>query len=69
MDVICLQIKIPQITQPRLAIWQKLATSENIGVWTYEKRPRVIRLDLESKTYILDDYDIKPVSPSQTTIQ
>ena len=47
--------KIRQITRPRLAIRQKLTALENICVWTYE--PRVIRLDLESNTYILDNYD------------
>ena len=42
--------------QARLAIWKKLADSENIPVWTYEKGPQVIGLNLESNTYILDDY-------------
>ena len=49
--------KIRRLTRPLLAIRQKLAASENICVWTYEKRPQVIRLDLKSNTYILDDYD------------
>ena len=38
-------------------IRQKLAALENIRVCTYEKRPRVIHLDLESNIYILDNYD------------
>ena len=45
--------KIQQITRPRLAIQKKL------GIWkifVYEKGPRVIRLDLESNTNILDEY-------------
>ena len=33
---------------------KKLADS---CVWTYEKGPLVIRLDLESNNYIMDDYD------------
>ena len=36
---------------------KKLADLENICVWNYEKGPWVIRLDLQSNTYILDDYD------------
>ena len=30
---------------------------QNIFAWTFEKGPRVIRLDLELNTYILEDYD------------
>ena len=48
--------KIWRITRLRLAIQQKLAALENICVWTYKRRPRVIRLDFELNTYILDDY-------------
>ena len=51
-----LQCKLGRITRPPLAIRQKLAASENIRVWTYEKRPRVIRLESESNTCILDEY-------------
>ena len=40
-------ITIQRITRPRLAIQQKLAASENICDWNYEKRPRVIRLNFE----------------------
>ena len=47
-----ISIKIRRITWPRQAIQQKFAASENICVWTYEKRPQVIRLDLESSTFI-----------------
>ena len=43
--------KFRQIIRPRLAI------QKNICVWTYEKEPRVIQLNLESNTYILDGYD------------
>ena len=46
--------KLRQITRPRQ---KKLADSENICVWTYEKGPRVIWLDLELNTAILDEYD------------
>ena len=49
--------KIRRINRPGIAICEKLADSENICVWTYEKGPRSIRLDPESHTYILDDYD------------
>ena len=49
-------IKIRRITRPRLTIKKKLADSENICVWTYEKGPQVIRLGLESNTNILDEY-------------
>ena len=42
------QSKLGRITRPRLAIQQKFAASENICVWTYKKRPRVIRLESES---------------------
>ena len=48
--------KLGRITGPRLAIRQKLAASKNICVWTYEKRPRVISLESESNTCILDEY-------------
>ena len=41
-------------TSPRYS--KKLADSENICVWTYEKGPWVIRLDLKSNTNILDEY-------------
>ena len=53
----CEKSKIRQITRPHLAIQQKLSALENIRVWNYEKRPQVICLDLESNTYILNDYD------------
>ena len=49
-------IKIQQITRPLLTIQKKLADSENICVWTYEKGPQVIWLDLKSNTNILDKY-------------
>ena len=48
--------KLGQITWPCLAIQQKLAALENICVWTYEKRPQVIRLESELNTCILDEY-------------
>ena len=38
----------------RFAIRQKLAASGIIGVWTYEKVGRVIGLESESNTCILD---------------
>ena len=47
---------IRQITRPRLAIGQKLAALGIIRVWTYEKVGRVIRLESESNTCILDEY-------------
>ena len=50
-------IKLRQITQPGIAICQKLADSEIICVWTYEKVPWIIRFNPKSNTYILDDYD------------
>ena len=49
--------KLWQITWPGIAIRQKLANSEIISLWTYEKLPRIICLDPKSNTYILDDYD------------
>ena len=51
-----LGVKLGRITQPSLSIRQKLAALENIRVWTYEKRPWVIRLESESNTCILDEY-------------
>ena len=48
--------KLGQIIWPCLAIRPKLAASENIRVWTYEKRPRVIRHVSELKTCILHEY-------------
>ena len=53
---IFLSIKIWQIAQPRFAIQQKFAASGIIRVWTYEKVGRVIRLESESNTCILDEY-------------
>ena len=50
------QSKIRQITRPRFAIRQKLAALGIICVWTYEKLDRVIRLESESNTWILDEY-------------
>ena len=48
--------KIRQITWPRFAIRQKLATSGIIRVWPYEKVGWVIQLESESTTCILDEY-------------
>ena len=49
--------KLRRITQPSIAILQKLADSEVICVWSFEEGLRVIPLDPESNTYILDDFD------------
>ena len=48
--------KIRRITWLRFAIRQKLADSGIIRVWTYEKVGRVIQLESESNTCILDKY-------------
>ena len=50
--------KIRQITRPRFAFRQKLATSGIIRVWTYEKVGQVIWLEFELNTCILDEYGI-----------
>ena len=52
-----LGIKIWRITLPSIAIHQKLADSENIRVWAYEKGPRIIRLNPQSNSYIFDKSD------------
>ena len=52
--------KIRQITRLRFAIRQKLAASGITGVRIYEKVGRVIRLETESNTCILDEYDLNP---------
>ena len=51
-------IKIRQITRLCFPICQKLAASGIICVWTYEKVGRVIRLESESNTCILDKYGL-----------
>ena len=43
--------KFRQITQPSIAIRLKLANSENSCVWIFEKLPRIIRLDPESRYF------------------
>ena len=45
-----------KIQRPRFAFRQKLTASGIICVWTYEKVGRVIRLESESNTCILDEY-------------
>ena len=50
------QTKIRRITRPRFAIRQKLAASEIIRLWNYEKVGRVIWLEYKSNTCILDEY-------------
>ena len=49
--------KLPQITGPGISNHQKIADSEIICVWTYEKVPQIICLDPELHTNILEDYD------------
>ena len=44
------------IARPHFAIRQKLVASGIICAWTYEKVGRVIRLETESNTCILDEY-------------
>ena len=44
------------MSRPSFAISQKLAASGIICVSTYEKVGRVIRLESESNTCILDEY-------------
>ena len=50
--------KIRQITRPRFAIRQKLATLGIICVWTYEKVGQVIGLKSKLNTCILDEYGL-----------
>ena len=48
--------KLGRIIQPWNTIRLKLANSEIICVGTYEKVVRIIRLNPELNTYILDEY-------------
>ena len=50
------EIKIQRITQPGFAICLKLAASGIICAWIFEKVGRVIQLESESNTCILDKY-------------
>ena len=50
------ECKIRRITWPHFAIRQKLASSGIIRVWIYEKVGRVIWLESELNTCILDEY-------------